>query len=195
MAFEKDNLNLMGTLSDSEAPTIYSYYSDVDTLQTMLAANYFNEIAEIFDNGDIIFLKDKTTNTSHFTISVNGSVVTMISKSASFLDKTIIDVSTLHDEYILIPKGGVITSMTGILEAAISGTAATISVYAGTSLDLLGIFTIPTGSGAVGVVNTLTLSSYPVSDGITPVLLECNGASTDPANFSLQIKVEGAGTY
>lgn len=79
MAFKRENFNVL-FLNQSKAPSEYGYVT-VDTMATVLAANYFNDLYDILKVNDLIRITADTTGTpvtSYVKVSANAAKVVTI---------------------------------------------------------------------------------------------------------------------
>jgi hypothetical protein len=191
MAFDITNLGML-TTRFADQPAIYTYSAGADSLLTIAASGYFNDLASNILSGDKIIIN---TNTS--TLNFSGTLLVDTSNNVTvawdntfyaqgFLD----DVSTASTSFIYVPAG-VIVEAGGVLNTAITVASAGITftqdgvAVAGLALT----FTTAMAAGTL-VTDTPTAGSATANTLATvPLAIVTDGASTTASRGNFYAKV------
>lgn len=101
----------------------------------------------------------------------------------------ITDISTAETKYIAIPYSGNLIKVTTVLEGAISGSDATITVKDNAGNTMATLTVANSGSAAGDVDNTTTITNSDVTDNDF-ITIETDGASTGSVRLNYVVTLE-----
>ena len=193
MAFNILNLEAVGGQS-RRGRTVQKYvYRTADTYATVIAANYFSDIKDKLEVGDIIDVEIVTFAADNITVTAKSGGFTMkvgVSTSALFyvhpvaseenelLITSLTDISTASNVSLTANMAGDIVGITTVLAGVITvGDAAITFTNGGVAIENSAI-TVANAGSAVGTVDTSSPSGVRTIAATSAIVMLSDGGST-----------------
>ena len=185
MAFILVDFGRVSSTANGKAGTVWSYKS-IDTVATMLAASYFNEIASRLSIGDLMVIRSTTDEISEFFVVTAVSPNVLVgekfpnSKQENEIGTLITDASTTNKSHYPTLSGGRIESITGVINSGtLDANTTLLFEIGGTFIITDGPMTFNSAEGPGTILSVTAVSENILSQGELEVVKSfSNGATT-----------------
>lgn len=191
MAFDIDNFDANGSGSKG-GPAIHTYSSS-DSWATIEASGYFNSISTLLSAGDLIYIVSSNAAAGGSKLIrvdaiTSGVVTTTPGGSPVYVSGQIADISTAGQTWLVSPIAGLVTKVYGVLQGAITGADATLTVKDKDG-NSMGTITVANASSAAGDVDSLTPAANNDVAAGDAIEIETDGGSTNVVIESIIIEI------
>jgi hypothetical protein len=200
MAFNKAKWAVGGSHGNPNIPMMHQY-STTDTAATVDSSGYFNDVSTEVRVGDIIQAYVDTGGTPQvgfFQVSSNSSGVVDVNNMALvdlavqdkvYLFAQIEDVSTPQSDWVVSPVAGKITKWWTVIDAAITGADAALTLEIGGTLVTGSGITIANSGSAAGDVDTATPSAANTVTAGGAIEIITDGASSTASKATVVLEI------
>jgi hypothetical protein len=190
MAFDITQFSPM-TIGYNGLARFFTYNAGSDSLATVIADGYFDDVITQVKTGDKILVTTTTDGLSFsgtFRVDFTNQEVLTDWDRTYFFETQMSDISAATTSFITVPPVGVITEVYALKWSAITVASAVITFSIGSTAITGGVATV-TVAGAAGTLYTGTPSALNITDGTSAVKAVSDGGSTDTAIATVGFKI------
>jgi hypothetical protein len=201
MTFSKTNFSPIGSNAKRGVAPQHFSYKTADSLATVQASGYFNDLTTMLEVGDKIHVE--VVDSVATTTSVSDSGILVVASNASNVVDTydaiqggkvtltsyLADISTAGQIYVVSPIAGSIKTIYSAINGAIATADATLTAKIGGTAVTGGAITVTQSGSAAGDVDSATPSALNTVTAGQAIEIETDGASTNTVEVMLTIEI------